>query len=142
SLADQSFGLLRRQLEYKCQASGARLVVAPRFFPSSKRCSRCGWIRAELMLSEREYRCQNPECRAVLDRDHNAALNLKWWGEQDFPTDVAAGRAETENACGAGVRPERGRQRDVASAGAGGEAGTEHRHRGRRGLGLNPRGGA
>ncbi|MBO0744897.1 MAG: transposase [Candidatus Dormibacteraeota bacterium] len=139
SLADQSLGLLRRQLEYKCQANGVLLVVAPRFFPSSKRCSRCGWIRAELTLREREYRCENPACGAVLDRDHNAALNLRWWGEQGFPTDVAAGRAETQNACGAGVRPERGRRRGVASAGAGGEAGTEHRHRGRRSLGLNPR---
>ena len=60
SLADQSFGLLRRQLEYKCRASGARLLLAPRFFPSSKRCSRCGWIWAEMALKEREFRCQNP----------------------------------------------------------------------------------
>ncbi|MBO0745752.1 MAG: transposase, partial [Candidatus Dormibacteraeota bacterium] len=125
-----------------CQASGALLVVAPRYFPSSKRCSCCGWIRGELMLSEREYRCQNPECRAVLDRDRNAALNLKWWGEQSSTTDVAAGRAETENACGAGVRPDRGRRPDVASAGADDEAGTEHVIVGRGSLGLNPRGGS
>ncbi|MBO0683496.1 MAG: transposase [Candidatus Dormibacteraeota bacterium] len=101
SLADRSFGLLRRQLEYKCQASGARLLVAPRFFPSSKRCSRCGSVRAELPLNEREFQCENPECGLVLDRDHNAALNLKWWAEQGSTADVAAGRAETENACGA-----------------------------------------
>ena len=90
SLADQSFGLLRRQLEYKCRASGARLLLAPRFFPSSKRCSRCGWIWAEMTLKEREFRCQNPDCGGVLDRDHNAALNLKWLGEQYSTAEVAA----------------------------------------------------
>jgi putative transposase len=100
-LADQSFGMLRRQLEYKCLASGARLLLAPRFFPSSKRCSCCGWIWAEMTLKEREFRCQNPECGLLLDRDHNAALNLKWWGEQHSTAEVAAGRAETQNACGA-----------------------------------------
>jgi putative transposase len=108
SLADQSFGLLRRQLEYKCLASGARLLVAPRFFPSSKRCSGCGAIRAELSLSERVFRCQNRDCRLVIDRDQNAALNLKWWAEHGSSADVAAGRAETQNACGARVRPDPG----------------------------------
>jgi putative transposase len=77
-LADQALASLRRQLEYKCPASGCRLLVAPRYFPSSKRCS---------------------------DRDHNAALNLKWWAQQLLATEVAAGRAETLNACGARVRP-------------------------------------
>jgi putative transposase len=104
SLADQSFGLLRRQLEYKCRANGARLLVAPRFFPSSKRCSGCGRIRDELRLGERVFRCPNPACGLVMDRDHNAALNLKWWGEQGSTAEVAAGRAETINACGARIR--------------------------------------
>jgi transposase len=62
-------------------------------------------VRAELTLREREYRCENPECGLVLDRDHNAALNLRWWGEQSLSAAVAAGRAETQNACGARVRP-------------------------------------
>lgn len=130
SLADQSFGLLRRQLEYKCQASGTRLLVAPRFFPSSRRCSGCGSIRAQLPLEERTFRCQDPECGLVIDRDHNAALNLRWWGEQASTTDVAAGRAETQNACGARVRPGRGRRGGGVRPGAGCEAGTEHRHLG------------
>jgi putative transposase len=92
SLADQSFGLLRRQLEYKCGASGTRLLVAPRFFPSSKRCSSCGRVRDELTLAERVFRCPNPACGLVMDRDHNAALNLKWWAEQGSTAEVAAGR--------------------------------------------------
>ena len=130
SLADQSFGLLRRQLEYKCRASGARLLLAPRFFPSSKRCSRCGWIWAEMTLKEREFRCQNPDCGGVLDRDHNAALNLKWLGEQYSTAEVAAGRAETLNACGARVRPGPDRRR----GGAGHRLGSRNRA-------LPPRGG-
>jgi len=113
SLADQSFGLLRRQLEYKCRASGARLLLAPRFFPSSKRCSGCGRVREELTLAERVFRC--PGCGLLMDRDHNAALNLKWWGEQNSPTQVAAGRAETVNACGARVRPGPDHRRGGAS---------------------------
>jgi putative transposase len=43
-LADQALASLRRQLEYKRPASGCRLLVAPRYFPSGKRCSDCGWI--------------------------------------------------------------------------------------------------
>ena len=127
SLADQSFGMLRRQLEYKCQASGAKLLVAPRFFPSSRRCSGCGAIRAQLALEERTFRCEDPECGLVLDRDHNAALNLRWWGEQTTTTEVAAGRAETENACGARVRPGRGHRGGASGLAPGCEAGTEHR---------------
>ena len=130
SLADRSFGLLRRQLEYKCQASGAQLIVAPRFFPSSKRCSRCGSMRTELPLKEREFRCQNPACGLVLDRDHNAALNLKWWAEQGSASTVAAGRAETQNACGARVRPGPSRPGGGVGSGSGCEAGTERCHSG------------
>ena len=64
----------RRQLEYKSLIYGTRLVLADRFFPSSKRCSACGAVRAELPLGERAYRC--PECGLELDRDLNAARNL------------------------------------------------------------------
>jgi putative transposase len=59
-LADQALASLRRQLEYKCQASGCRLLVAPRYFPSSKRCSNCGWIWVGMPLSAREFVC--PDC--------------------------------------------------------------------------------
>lgn len=73
SLSDAAFGEIRRQLEYKCSWYGTRLHVWPRFYPSSKTCSRCGVIKDELPLSERIYRC---DCGLVIDRDLNAAINL------------------------------------------------------------------
>ena len=55
----------------------AEVREADRFYPSSKRCSKCGQVKQELSLSERTYQCENPECLNVEDRDFNAALNLK-----------------------------------------------------------------
>jgi putative transposase len=74
SIADTGFGMLRRQLGYKTAWRGGRLVVAGRFYPSSKTCSGCGAVKAKLRLSERTYRCAS--CGLVLDRDLNAARNL------------------------------------------------------------------
>jgi len=73
ALLDASPAELRRQLAYKCAWYGGRLVVADRWFPSSKTCSGCGRRKPSLPLSERTYRC---ECGLVLDRDLNAARNL------------------------------------------------------------------
>ena len=89
SISDCGWGEFRRQLEYKCQRYGRRLVVIDRWFPSSKTCSACGYLFAELSLSTRQWTC--PSCRARHDRDLNAAKNI-----------LAAGLAVT--ACGAGVR--------------------------------------
>jgi putative transposase len=74
AIADCGFGELRRQLGYKCQWYGSELVVHDRFFASSKACSGCGAVKAELPLSERTYRCET--CGLEIDRDRNAALNL------------------------------------------------------------------
>ncbi len=74
AIADAGLGALRRQLSYKSQWYGSRLIEADRFFPSSKLCSRCGTAKATLALSERVFRCEH--CGAVLDRDLNAAANL------------------------------------------------------------------
>ncbi|MBQ0894344.1 IS607 family element transposase accessory protein TnpB [Micromonospora sp. U56] len=73
-IADAGFAELRRQLTYKTQWNGGRLIVADRWYPSSKTCSGCGAVKTKLALSEREYECE--VCGLVLDRDHNAALNL------------------------------------------------------------------
>jgi putative transposase len=75
SIGDAGMGELRRQLAYKSEWYGARLVVADRFFPSSKLCSGCGTIKDALGLSERVYDCT--ACGLVLDRDENAAINLR-----------------------------------------------------------------
>ncbi|MFQ6039229.1 MAG: RNA-guided endonuclease InsQ/TnpB family protein [Candidatus Poribacteria bacterium] len=84
----------RRQLEYKCTWYGSKLLVASRFYPSSKRCSHCGTIKEELPLDVRVFRCNN--CSLLLDRDLNAAINLK---------KLAGSSSESENACGESVRP-------------------------------------
>lgn len=74
-LADQSFAEFRRQLEYKVLTASSVIYVADRFFPSSKTCNSCGCIKDSLALSERVFRCEH--CGAEIDRDLNAALNLR-----------------------------------------------------------------
>lgn len=74
AVSDVSFGKIRRQLVYKSQWSGKELVVADRWFASSKLCSCCGHKKTELKLSERIYKCEN--CGLEIDRDLNAAKNL------------------------------------------------------------------
>ncbi len=100
SLADAGFAEFRRQLAYKCAWYGSRLVVADRWFPSSKRCSGCGTVKAELALGERTYACD--ACGLAIGRDLNAARNLAWWADHHA---VTASAAETQTACGADVRP-------------------------------------
>jgi putative transposase len=73
-VADASFAEIRRQLAYKTQWHGGNLIVADRWFASSKTCSGCGAVKAKLALSERTYCCT--ACGTLLDRDVNAAVNL------------------------------------------------------------------
>ena len=73
-IADAGFAEIRRQLSYKTEWNGGRLLVADRWYPSSKTCSGCGTVKAKLALSEREYECE--ACGLVRDRDLNAARNL------------------------------------------------------------------
>lgn len=75
SIADMGFFELRRQLEYKAAMRGGQVVVADRFYPSSKTCSSCGHKLEELSLSVRQWTC--PDCATCHDRDVNAAINLK-----------------------------------------------------------------
>ncbi len=94
AIADQGFGVARRMLGYKTARQGGTLMLAGRWYPSSKRCSGCGSVKAKLTLAERVYRCG--ECGLVADRDVNAARNLLL---------LAASGADSLNACGAAVRP-------------------------------------
>jgi putative transposase len=73
-IADAGFAEIRRQLAYKTAWNGGRLLVADRWYPSSKTCSGCGAVKTKLALHEREYTCG--ACGLVIDRDHNASLNL------------------------------------------------------------------
>jgi putative transposase len=74
SFADAAMGEFRRQLEYKCLWNRKPLVVVDRFFPSSKRCNRCGAIKNSLRLSDREWDCG---CGAHQARDFLAACNVR-----------------------------------------------------------------
>ena len=76
-IKDARFYEFRRQLEYKCLQYSIYLVVADRFYPSSKTCSYCGNIKSELNLNERVYKCDS--CSLKKDRDLNAAENLAYY---------------------------------------------------------------
>lgn len=73
AIQKQGFYEFRRQLEYKTKNKGIELVIANRFFPSSKTCSYCGIINKDLKLSDRVFNC---ECGFSIDRDLNASINL------------------------------------------------------------------
>lgn len=78
SIQQQCFYEFRRQLEYKSEWNNIQLIIADKFFPSSKLCSCCGKIKKDLKLSDRIYKC---ECGNIIDRDFQASLNLKAYGE-------------------------------------------------------------
>lgn len=121
AIGDVGFYEFRRQLVYKATWYGCRVVIASRWEPSSRTCSQCGWVDAQLTLSDRIFHCQNPRCGLVLDRDLNAAINLE---------QLAGSSSDSRNACGedGADRGRRGYGETVL-----GEAGTEHVvfHRGR-----------
>lgn len=77
-IQQQGFYEFRRQMEYKSEWNKIQVIIADRFFPSSKLCSCCGRMKKDLKLSDRIYKC---ECGNVIDRDYQAALNLKKYGE-------------------------------------------------------------
>ena len=74
AIAEQGFSMFVIILTYKCKMRGIELVEADRYYPSSKRCSRCGAIKRDLRLRDRIFVC--PRCGHTLDRDKNASINL------------------------------------------------------------------
>ena len=97
SITDAAFGEFRRQLEYKALWERKSVAVISRWFPSSKMCGSCGTLNHTLALSDRTWSC---DCGATHDRDLNAAMNIRQEGFRQ----LAAGQAESLNACGAGTR--------------------------------------
>jgi putative transposase len=95
AISDCGWGEFRRQLEYKCERAGRTLIVADRWYPSSKTCSACGHLLASLSLSTRTWQC--PSCGTRHDRDVNAAKNILAAG-------LAVGAGNGADACGADVR--------------------------------------
>ncbi len=86
AVQQQCFGEFRKQVEYKSAWNNIQVIIADRFFPSSKLCSCCGNIKKDLKLSDRIYKC---ECGNIIDRDYQAALNLKRYGEMVLEQSVA-----------------------------------------------------
>jgi putative transposase len=91
AISDANWGELVRQLTYKASWYGRELIKIDRWFPSSKRCSNCGYIVEEMPLNIREWDC--PKCDSHHDRDINASINI-----------LAAGLAVS--VCGATIRAE------------------------------------
>ncbi|WP_392423617.1 RNA-guided endonuclease InsQ/TnpB family protein [Barrientosiimonas humi] len=99
SILDTAPGELRRQLTYKTAWYGSRLVVIDRWAPTSKTCSTCGAAKPKLRLSERVFACD--ECGTVIDRDHNAAINIARLGQAQH-NQVARDTQETPDTTSAG----------------------------------------
>ena len=100
-----AWGEFQRQLEYKAEWYGKNVLYIGRFTPSSKLCHKCGYINNELTLNQREWMC--PQCRERLDRDVNAAINIK---NVAFDAENLIDAAMNKTACGqAGAETVEGR---------------------------------
>jgi len=83
AIADSGFYEFKRQLNYKTELYGSKLIIANRFFPSSKLCPKCGHKKDKLPLNIRVYQCDNHNCDWIADRDYSASLNLLGLAEPD-----------------------------------------------------------
>lgn len=106
---DAGWSGFRRMTAYKTEWFGSRLIVADRFFPSSKLCSGCGNKKVDLTLSDRTYECC--ACGLMIDRDENASINLQRFGLAVLANPTTASSAERK-ACGS---ERSGRYRKVAT---------------------------
>ncbi len=95
AISDCGWGTFRRMVEYKAARAGRHVIPVDRWYPSSKTCSSCGHLLAELSLKTRHWTC--PSCRTRHDRDINAAKNILAAG-------LAVGTRDGADACGADVR--------------------------------------
>lgn len=100
SIADVSFYEFARQIQYKSEWCGRTIIFVDRWYPSSKTCHECSFVNQGLTLNDREWDC--PRCGKHLNRDFNAALNIKQEGLKTVGT--------TGLACGENVRPSTRRQ--------------------------------
>src|SRR4029453_11015379 len=99
AITDQGWAEVHRQAALKTAWHGSRLLVAPRFYPSSKTCSSCGLLKRTLPPDMRMFSCEG--CGLMIDRDLNAARNLARLAGAAAGL-VAASSAGTQNACGEG----------------------------------------
>jgi putative transposase len=95
AISDCGWGTFREMLGFKAARAGRRVIVIDRWFPSSKLCSACGYLLAELGLKVRMWQC--PSCGTRHDRDINAAKNILAAG-------LAVAGGDPGYACGADIR--------------------------------------
>lgn len=87
SVSDNGWGMFTTMLQYKADKKGKKLIKVNKWFPSSKKCLKCGYIHKELKLSDRTYIC--PKCGNVMDRDHQASINIKNEAKQYYLDSIA-----------------------------------------------------
>jgi putative transposase len=92
SISDAGWGMFITMLEYKAEWYGRNIIKIGRFDPSSKTCSECGYINKDLSLKDREWTC--PSCGSVLNRDINAACNIKSFALKNY---VCGTQTQTQN---------------------------------------------
>lgn len=100
SILDASWGTFIDILEYKASWNDKQIIHIDRFFPSSKTCSKCGWINNSLTLKDREWIC--PKCGEKHDRDFNAATNIL---NEGYRKNISVGTTDYER--GAKIRPKK-----------------------------------
>ena len=98
AIGDVSWGKFIDTLEYKALWNDKQIIHVDRFFPSSKTCSKCGWINNQLTLKDRNWTC--PECNSVHDRDFNAAINIL---NEGYRKNISDGTSDYER--GAKINP-------------------------------------
>ena len=112
AVADVGMSEFGRQLAYKAEMTGARIIIADRWFPSSKTCSDCGHVHTGLTLSDREWSCD--DCGVIHDRDRNAATNLMRFAASSAVT--ACGEEGSDVRLWTGVKPDSVKQEPEGEA--------------------------
>ena len=82
NILDSGFGMLREMITYKSESNGKHTIKVDRYYPTSKKCNNCGSVNQNLLLTDRVWECEN--CKNVIDRDYNAALNIRDVGKKMF----------------------------------------------------------
>jgi putative transposase len=100
SVSDASFFEVQRQLLYKAEQHGGYVQLVSQWYPSSKTCHECGWVKDDLTLADRVFICQ--QCGVVLDRDFNASLNIRDEALRLIRDVPVVASSERKFACGAG----------------------------------------
>lgn len=100
AVSDASFFEVQRQLCYKSDACGGYVQLVSRWYPSSKTCHRCGWVKEDLALLDREWTCGG--CGVTHERDYNAALNIEKEALRLVTDDSVVASSSRKFACGVG----------------------------------------